>query len=442
VQPRRRGHSADAEEEDRASGVLAHKGIGLRRLTPHVVGASGSESQEREGTGPMGKIVQTETISNKRRRGHGEGTITQLPDGRWQARVDFGYVGGKRKRKALYGKTRQEVARKLAKALADQQDGRLITGRDQTFGQFLASWLADSVKPSVRSKTHEGYARQVRVHIGPALGKVPLTKLTAQHLQTFYRLQLDKGQAASSVNRQHAIIHRALARAARWDLVVRNVADLVDPPRPEHKEMQSLTAEQVRTFLASAGESRYHALFVLAVATGMRQSELLGLRWVDVDLDRATVRVRQQLVYVPKVGFSFTEPKTAKGRRAIVLPAFAVEVLRQHRGKQLAERLQAYVWEDYDLVFPNELGKPEERGNLVRRHFLPVLAKAGLPRIRFHDLRHTSATLLLSQNVHPKVVQERLGHSTVAVTLNVYSHVLPPMQQEAAEQLERLLVHP
>jgi len=171
----------------------------------------------------------------------------------------------------------------------------------------------------------------------------------------------------------------------------------------------------------------------------MRQSELLGLKWSDVDFDRATVRVRQQLTWTPKVGFKLSEPKTAKGRRAIVLPSFAVAALRQHRHDQQEERIRADVWEDFDLVFPNEVGKPEDRGNLVRRHFIPLLAKAKLPRVRFHDLRHTSATLLLSQGAHPKVVQERLGHSTIAVTLDVYSHVLPTMQQQAAEQLESLI---
>jgi integrase len=371
-----------------------------------------------------------------RQRGHGEGSISQRQDGRWRA--DISLEGGKRK--TFYAKTRREVAEKLKAALHAQQQGILLLGADQTFGQFLSRWLDDSVKPSVRAKTHESYARQVRVHIAPALGKVPLAKLTAQNLQTYYRAQLSEGLAPSSVNRQHAIIHRALEQAMRWNLVVRNVADLLDPPRPIHKEMQPLTAEQVGTFLDAARDDRYYALYCLAVGTGMRQSEMLGLAWADVDFDRASVSVRQQLVFVPGAGFSFCEPKTAKGRRAIALPTFIVEALRQHRKAQLAERLAlGPEWTDLSLVFPNELGKPLERGNLVRRSFLPLLKRAELPRIRFHDLRHTAATLLLSQGTHPKVVQERLGHSTIAVTLDVYSHVLPNLQADAAAKLDSLL---
>lgn len=374
-----------------------------------------------------------------KRRGRGEGSITQRADGRWQARIDLGWQDGKRKRKYLYGLTRRDVSEKLKVALRDQQQGVLMSGPDQTLADFLVRWLADSVKPTVRSKTHESYSRQARVHIIPALGKIRLQKLTAQHLQGFYQQKLTEGLAAGSVNRQHAILHRALAQAARWGLVVRNVADLVDAPQPTHKEMQPLTAEQVATLLKSAKGERFHALYVLAVTTGMRQSELLGLRWADVDLDSSVVHVQQQLVYVPGEGFSFSEPKTAKGRRAIALPTVAVEALRQHRKMQIEERLiVGPAWEDHGLVFANELGKPVERGNLVRRSFFPLLNKAGLPRIRFHDLRHTAATLLLSQGAHPKVVQERLGHATIALTLDVYSHVLPNLQREAAEKLDRL----
>jgi integrase len=177
----------------------------------------------------------------------------------------------------------------------------------------------------------------------------------------------------------------------------------------------------------------------LAVTTGMRQSELLGLTWSDVDLDAGTVHVRRQLIWTPGRGPSFSEPKTAKGRRVIRLPHIAAEALRAHRRQQLEERLAlGAAWEDHDLVFPNEVGRPVERNNLVKRSFLPLLAKAGLPRIRFHDLRHTAATLLLSLGEHPKVVQERLGHSTISVTLDVYSHVLPDLQRQAASKLDGL----
>lgn len=370
------------------------------------------------------------------KRGQGEGSISQRKDGVWQAAVSV----GDGKRQYFYGKTRREVAEKLKVALRDQQQGLLIVGPDVAFDRFLERWLQDSVKPSVRPKTYESYARQVRVHIAPALGGLKLTKLAAADLQRFYRAMLDAGLAPGTVNRQHAIIHRALAQATRWGLVARNVADLVDPPRPEHKEMQPLTPSQVGEFLRAARDDRFFALYVLAIATGMRQSELLGLTWRDVNEADALVYVRQQLIYTPGAGFSFSEPKTAKGRRAIALPGMVVEALRAHRVNQESEKiLVGEAWEENGLVFPNEVGRPIERGNLVRRSFLPLLDRAGLPRIRFHDLRHTAATLLLSEGAHPKVVQERLGHSTIGVTLDVYSHVLPHMQREAAAKLDRLL---
>ena len=371
-----------------------------------------------------------------KQRGHGEGSISQRLDGRWRAEISLEGGG----RKTYYGKTRREVADKLKEALRDQQQGTLVTGANQTVATFLERWLADSVKPSVRPRTHEGYCQQVRVHIIPALGKLHLTKLTAQHLQTHYQAQLAAGLSSSSVRQQHAILHRALEQAARWRLVARNVADLVDAPQPARKEMQPLDTGQVRRFLIAAAEDRFYALYCLAVTTGMRQSELLGLAWVDVDLDRASLAVRQQLVRVQGEGFRLAEPKTGKGRRAITLPPFVVDALRQHRKRQLEERLAlGPEWEEQGLVFPNELGKPAERSNLVQRSFQPILEKAGLPRIRFHDLRHTAATLLLSEGTHPKIVQERLGHSTIAITLDVYSHVLPSMQIETASKLEGLL---
>jgi integrase len=222
--------------------------------------------------------------------------------------------------------------------------------------------------------------------------------------------------------------------------VARNVADLVDPPRPQRKEMAALTAEQVRAFLDVAANDRFFALYCLAVGTGMRQAEMLGLTWSAVDLDRGVLAVQQQLVRVRGVGLTFSEPKTSKARRSITLPAFAVEALKWHRKAQLAEHLaMGPKWTDLHLVFANEIGKPLERSNLVRRSFEPLLARAGLPRIRFHDLRHTAATLLLSQGTHPKVVQERLGHATIAMTLDVYSHVVPSMQRDAATQLDGLI---
>ncbi len=221
----------------------------------------------------------------------------------------------------------------------------------------------------------------------------------------------------------------------------RNVADLVDPPKVQRQEMKVLSGEQARVLLETAKGDRLEALYILAITTGMRQGELLALRWRDVDLEDGTLRVTATMQRISKRGICPSEPKTAGSRRQIALTGMAVSALRHHRNRQLEERLSAAVmaWQDNDLVFCNHYGRPIESSNLTRRSFHPLLAKAGLPRIRFHDLRHTAATLLLRKRVPVKVVSEMLGHSQVGITLNIYAHVLPDMQREATAAMEAAL---
>lgn len=377
-------------------------------------------------------------MATQRRRGKGEGSITRLADGRWQARVDLGYEGGKRVRKAFYGKTRREVQERLTRALGDHQRGLPLPHERQTVGQFLTDWLDNTARHTLRPTSYDGYADLVHHHLVPLLGRVPLAKLTPQQIAACYGDLLAKGLAPRTVQYAHAVLHRALDQAVRWNPVARNPTDAVDAPRPQRKEITVLTAEQAQRFLGAAEVDRLHALYVLALMTGMRQGELLGLRWQDVDLAAGSLSVRRTLVRTSQ-GWSWAEPKTAKGRRTIALPDLAVEALRQHRVRQLEERLRAGgLWDDLDLVFPNHTGRPLERQNVVKRSFRPLLARAGLPAIRFHDLRHSAATLLLSLGEHPKVVQERLGHSTIGVTMDTYSHVLPDMQRKAASKLDAL----
>jgi integrase len=220
-------------------------------------------------------------------------------------------------------------------------------------------------------------------------------------------------------------------------LISRNPAGFVDAPRPTPPQIQPLAPEQINQLLSASQGDRLHALYVVAVSAGLRQGELLGLRWSDLDLERASLSVQQQ-VQRTREGWVFSEPKTAKGRRTVTLPRMAIGALRTHRQYQLAERLAAgATWSDHGLVFTNHVGGPIEKQNLVRRSFRPLLTRAGLPMIRFHDLRHSAATLLLHQGVHPKVVQERLGHATIGVTMDIYSHVMPTLQREAADGLDR-----
>ena len=375
---------------------------------------------------------------NARRRGHNEGSIYQRDDGRWVAAVDLGYVDGKRKRKPIYGKTRAEVAHKLTTALKAKQDGLPLTGERQTVAAYLTTWL-ESVRPSVRARTWTRYEQTLRVHALPALGKLPLGKLGPQDLQQLYAARLAAGSAPATVLKLHAILHHALDQAARWGLVLRNVADLVDPPRVPRHEMHTLSAEQAAHFLRTAASERLEALYVLALATGMRQGELLALRWRDVDLEKGVLAVRGSLARHKGEGLVIGETKTGRVRQ-VALGRTAVDALRRHRAAQNVERLRlGSIWEDADLVFTNELGGPADARNVLRRSFVPLLARAGLDSIRFHDLRHSAATLLLGQGMHPKIVAEMLGHSQIAVTLDLYSHVTPMMHRQAADALDTLL---
>ena len=292
----------------------------------------------------------------------------------------------------------------------------------------------------MQPSTYDGYRGLVNNHIVPNVGRKRLGQVAPQHLTALYTKLLESGLAPRTVQYAHAVLHRALQDAVRWNLIPRNPAALVDAPKPRGDKMQVLDIEQVAALLNAARDTPLNALYVLAITTGMRQGELLGLRWSDIDVGSGTLHVQQQITRT-SAGFEFTEPKTSRGRRAISLPALASHALAHHRKTQAQQRLSAkHEWRDCDLVFTNANGGPIERQNLVRRSFKPLLAAAKLPSIRFHDLRHTAATLMLAQNTHPKIVQERLGHATISTTMDTYSHVMPAMQREAADKLDDALV--
>lgn len=374
------------------------------------------------------------------KRGHGEGSIYQRKDGRWTAEITL--QGGKSK--FLYGKTRKEVQEKLKIALYEQQQGMLVTGPQQKVGQFLAHWVENVHKQSVRSRTYERYEEIVRLHLVPEIGHHHIQKLAPQHLQALYKKKLDDGLSATTVISFHNLLHKALETAVRWNLIARNPCDLVSPPRKKRFEIQPLNMQQIRQFLAVIRGHRQEALFILALATGMRRGELLALKWQDLDLERGSLQVRRILTRIPTKlpgrGFEEAEPKTDRGRRSIVLPYFVVDALKQHRLKQLEAKLKVGpAWQDLDYVFCTSIGThlhPDRDVLVVLKLFLD---KAGLPNIRFHDLRHSSATMLLGMKVHPKIVQEILGHSQIAITMDIYSHVLPTMQEEAMNKINDAL---
>lgn len=381
------------------------------------------------------------------KRGNNEGSIRKRPDGLWEARITL--PDGKRP--SFYGNTREEVRKKLNEAIRNRDKDLPVVSVRQTVREFLigktkhgednypGGWLG-VVKPNVKPKTYISYEGHVRLHILPELEKVQIARLTPQHLQTLYAKKLESGLSPTTVSHIHATIHTALEQAVRWGVVFRNVAELVDRPRRAKHEMLYLSPEEARRFLEAASGDRLEALYVVGVTTGMRQGELLGLHWRDVDLDHKILHVTSNLQYLPKQGMVFSDPKTAAGKRPIALTDLALEAIRRHKVRQAEERLKTGpAWQDNDLVFCNGLGKPLEAANLVKRHFKPLLAKAGIPAIRFHDLRHTAATLCLKAKVPPKVVSEMLGHSQVSVTMNVYSHVMPDMQRDATAALDAVL---
>ena len=372
-----------------------------------------------------------------RKRGNGEGSFYRRKDGRWVGQY-LVYTDKGPKYKYIYGKTRQGVAEKLTKAMADRDGGLVFDAGAITLSEYLGRWLDDSVRDTVRQRTFERYESIVRVHLVPALGHIKLKSLTPVHVRGLYRRKLDSRLAPRTVQYMHTTLHKALKQAVNDGLIPRNVTEAVKAPRPTKKEVQTLSPSEAQTFLEAIQGDRLEALYILALTSGMREGELLGLRWEDVNLPAGTLSVRRTLS-ITRQGYIFEPPKNRKGRN-IKLTAPAVGALKGHRAAQNEERLKlGSLWEDHGLVFPNQTGKPVHPWILMTS-FKKILKKAGLSEsIRLHDLRHTTATLLLGKGTHPKIVQELLGHTTISITLDTYSHVLPTMQDEAVANMEDAL---
>jgi integrase len=370
------------------------------------------------------------------RREKKQGTIRKRSDGRWEGRVllDSG------KKKTIYGKTRKEVVQQVNQMVRDKEEGLPIITERQTFGQYLESWLP-IVKHQVEPGTYRRYRNFVQVHTIPALGRVQLTKLVPQQLQIFYAKLLDSGLTTTTVFHLHSALHRALKDALKLGLVQRNVTEMVSPPRRRHHEMMPLSKQQARQLLASVANDRFEAVYVLALTTGMREGEIFGLSWQDVDLEKKTLVVHVGLKEAEK-GFVIGKTKTTYSRRRIALSQSAVEALARHAERQQAEKAAMGVrWDSsYDLVFPNHYGRPIIADNFVKRHFKRKIRELGITDdTRFHDLRHTCATLLLSDGVNVKVVSEMLGHSDISITLRIYAHVLPGMHEIAAQAMDDII---
>lgn len=369
------------------------------------------------------------------------GHVRQRSEGSWSIVIYLGRGSdGKKKYKweTVHGTKKQAEARKT-QLLHELNTGGYVEPAKMTLGEFLDRWVEDYAKAAVRPSTLTLYKSIIAKQIKPRLGHIPLARLTGLDVQRYYTWALSSGRVVAegekaqplspaSVRKHHNLLHKALGHAVQWGLVARNVAEAASPPSVERPDIHPLTAEEVLRFLGCVPADRY-ALYLTAVTTGLRRGEVLGLRWQDLDLGVGTISVRRSLG--AKAGIGNT--KTRSSVRQVVLSPMLIEALKTHRARQAEERLKCGPhYRDHGLVFTVAGGDPIGPRNLVRQ-FKAILKKAKLPQtVRFHDLRHTHATLLLKKGVHMKVVSERLGHSSVSITGDIYAHVLPSMQQEAA----------
>jgi integrase len=402
-----------------------------------------------------------------KKRANSEGSIYQRKDGRWVAQVDLGWIKGKRARKSYYGETRNEVHTLLVKAMAALQQGLPIVGERQTVADYLGWWVENVAKSTVRSSTWESYEELVRLHLAPAFKKIPLSKLTPQQIRSFMTERLASGLSTRRVQYIHAVLRAALNTAVKDQLLVRNPASIVKPPRVVEKEVRPLTQEQARSFLKSIQGDRLEALFTVAVSIGLRQGEALGLRWSDVDFEAGTLRVRYALQRVKeprspatasgeapakrkKAAFHLVEPKTKQSRRTVSMPKLTLSALAALKATQAEERLLAgsawrvpvLICEGVpvpvdDLVFMTRFGNPFDAPTVTHR-FQALLKRAGLDHHRFHDLRHTAATLLAVQGVHPRAIQAALGWENLSM-LNRYAHFVEEQRVAVASAMDSVL---
>jgi integrase len=366
------------------------------------------------------------------KRAYGQGSVYQRADGRWAASL---MIDGRRK--YVYEPTRAAAARRLQQLRQIKDQGLAIPDERVTLEHYLTSWLEGPLVRSVRPRTLASYRQITELYLVPTLGHHRLGRLRPHHVDELLNLSLARGLSGRTVQYIHAVLRKALNDAIRYELIQRNVAALVEAPSPESRRAPTLDPGTGRAILDAVRGDRLEALYHVAML-GLRQGELLGLRWVDVDLDAGTLRVEQQVQRVAGK-LQFSPPKTAGSRRLIPIPAIIIQALREHRTRQLTERLMAgSKWRDHGLIFPSSVGTPME-GPSVTHSFQRALEHHQLPRLRFHDLRHAGATMLRARGVDLKTIQQILGHSSYHVTADVYSHVFAEELRAATDTLGRIL---
>jgi integrase len=382
-------------------------------------------------------------MTRKQRRGPGDGSIIQLPDGTWRGAIRLGPDPrtGKARRRWVRGKTRGDVQRQLVRLQKASHDGLPVAVCKTTVAAWVRWWLDNVVKGTVRASTFTRYEDIARVHIGPGpIGGVPLTKLRRDMVQSWITGLAASGLRPATVSRILQVLRASMTHAERDGLVAVNPARLVRLPRGERFTGKPLTPEQTRTFLDAISGDRHEALYLVLLACGLRRGEGLGLRWGDVDLEARSVSIEGAIQRQRGAGLVRVECKTDRSRRVLALPELVVNALRAHRRRQLEDRLLAGpVWQDTGYVFTSSFGTPLDGANVLKE-FRRVLAVSGLPtETRLHDLRHGCATLLLASGVSPRVVMEQLGHSQITLTMNTYAHVMPAALRDAAKVMDETL---
>ena len=378
-----------------------------------------------------------------RKRGDGEGSVSQHHTGVWRARIMVGRLpDGKPDVRELYGKTRGEVQRRLEELKRQVQQGTVVQRHKLTVADLLEQWLDDCVTRGLRPKTLASYRQVVRSYLAPALGRHKPAELRPDHVRRICADLIRRGISATTTRSFRTVLHAALRLAVRMELLGRNVADAVQPPQRSRPELHPPGPAEVAKLLdaARARGDRWLALWTLAAYSGCRPGEMLALHWEDVNWEAGAVAIRRNLTKVNGAPPVIAEPKTPRGRRTVALPPEAMEALREHRQRQLEERLALGPdYADQGLVFATAAGRPHDPRNVLTA-FKRALAAAGLPRsVRLYDLRHAHATLLFAAREHPKVVSERLGHSSISLTLDTYTHAVPGLDNEAAAKAQRLI---
>ena len=369
------------------------------------------------------------------------GSIRQRSTGTWQLRYDAPPDGTGKRRfiSETFKGNKKDADRVLRERLAAIENGGYV-GRDtETVGRFLTRWLETYAATNTTLRTQEGYRGNIQRYIAPAIGSVELQKLTALHIQKMYAGLLERGLGNRTVLHVHRVLRKALADGVKWGLLVRNVADAATSPRPENKEMEMWDTETIARFIGATESHRFRDFYLLALLTGLRRSELCGLKWDNVDLVARRLSVVSTLQRIIGKGHVEGQPKNRHSRRSVALSPQAVDVLHAMRGQQIEYQLAAGpLWQSTGYVLTQVDGRPMNPIK-VTQEFTALVRKAGLPHLTLHGLRHAHATLLLIAGVHPKVVSERLGHSNIAITMDTYSHVLPGLQEEAVLALDALV---